>query len=466
MRRRNIHTWILQTTVFLLGIFACLMLYIVYIQVVEANALAVNPLNHRGTAAAAEVHRGAILDAQGRSLAVTSAEGEREYPYTAAAAAVTGYIGEKIGATGIEGAASRELSGDSEEFSRLGPIAQLLRSSQGNDVRLTIDAKVQKAAYEALGNRRGAVVVLDAGTGAVLAMVSRPSFDPADVEAQWEDLRQRADSPLLNRVLYGLYPPGSTIKPLIADAALTEGVTTQQEIFDCTGKLDLGNGYTIADSHGEVHGRINLKQALMESCNVTFGTLAMRLGGSKLQKAFERFGFAKSLDGEMASTAPHLPDFSRLGKGDTAQIGIGQSKLLVTPISMAMLASSFANHGVMMRPYMIDEVVTPSGTVLRKAQPSQWLKVDTPEQANLIDGFMEQVVEHGTGTSAAVRNIRVAGKTGTAENAAGADHAWFIGSAALPNRQIAFAIIVENSGFGGTEAAPIARKVILSLLDI
>ena len=466
MLRRNIHKCVLQTAIFLFGAFACLLFYIMYIQVIDAEALNTNPLNRRGLVLAAEVQRGKILDAHGKSLAVSSASGDRTYPYSAAAAAVTGYIGERIGGAGIEGIANRELLGEAGEFTRLGPIGQLFSSPRGNDVKLTIDAGVQQAAYDALGSRRGAVVVLDAGTGAVLAMVSRPSFSPASAEEDWDELRQRADSPLLNRALSGLYPPGSTIKPLIADAALAEKATDLQEVFNCTGQLDLGNGYTIAESHGEVHGKVNLEQALTESCNVTFGTLAMRLGDAKLQKAFDRFGFTKALTGDVASAAPHLPDFSRLGKGDTAQIGIGQSELLVTPISMAMLAAAFANQGVIMKPYMIDEVITPNGVVLRKTEPTKWLEADTTERAQLINRFMEQVVLKGTGTAAAVSGIRVTGKTGTAENSSGADHAWFIGSAELPNRRIAFAIIVENSGGGGTEAAPIARSIIRSLLDI
>ena len=133
---------------------------------------------------------------------------------------------------------------------------------------------------------------------------------------------------------------------------------------------------------------------------------------------------------------------------------------------MAMLAAAFANQGVIMKPYMIDEVITPNGVVLRKTEPTKWLEADTTERAQLINRFMEQVVLKGTGTAAAVSGIRVTGKTGTAENSSGADHAWFIGSAELPNRRIAFAIIVENSGGGGTEAAPIARSIIRSLLDI
>ena len=465
MVERNIKKYVGRTAIFLLGCFFLLLGYIIYLQTYMAPSLAANPLNQRSAVAEADILRGTILDAQGRKLAVSAQKGERSYPFGASMAPVTGYIGEKIGNAGIEGYANRDLMGMAEDVSRLGPVAQLFVSDRGNDVKLTVDADVQQAAYEALGNRKGAVVVLDAQTGAVLAMVSRPSFDPADIEGQWESLRQQSDGPLLNRASQGLYPPGSTLKVMMADAALKEKATDLQEVFNCTGHMDLGGGYVMQESHGAVHGKVNLEQAVTESCNITFGTLAMRMGASKLDAAFDRFGFRKTFDNEIVESASHLPDFSKLGKGDTAQVGIGQSSLLVTPLRMAILAAAFANGGVMMHPYLIDEVISPGGVIIKKGSAAKWLEATSAERAALIDSFMENVVQKGTGTAARVDGIRVTGKTGTAENAAGADHAWFIGSAALRHRKIAFAIIVENSGGGGTEAAPIARKIIMSLLD-
>ena len=151
----------------------------------------------------------------------------------------------------------------------------------------TIEADAQQAAYDGLAGRKGAVVVLDADTGAVLAMVSAPAYDPNNVEDNWKAMSQEADGPLLNRTVQGLYPPGSTIKPMIADAALTDGVTNEQETFDCPGILDVGGGHSIRESHGEVHNRVDLRKALTESCNVTFGTLGMRLGDDKLKKALK-----------------------------------------------------------------------------------------------------------------------------------------------------------------------------------
>ena len=243
MVERNIKKYVGRTAIFLLGCFFLLLGYIIYLQIYMAPSLAANPLNQRSAVAEADILRGTILDAQGRKLAVSAQKGERSYPFGASMAPVTGYIGEKIGNAGIEGYANRDLMGMAEDVSRLGPVAQLFVSDRGNDVKLTVDADVQQAAYEALGNRKGAVVVLDAQTGAVLAMVSRPSFDPANIEGQWESLRQQSDGPLLNRASQGLYPPGSTLKVMMADAALKEKATDLQEVFNCTGHMDLGGGY-------------------------------------------------------------------------------------------------------------------------------------------------------------------------------------------------------------------------------
>lgn len=463
MDNRTLKRHVLQTGAFLLLCLGALALYIVYLQVVVAEGLEKNPLNRRGMQIETGIRRGTILDAEGRALAQSTQPGNRSYLMGEAMAFVTGYATDALGSSGIEGYANRELLGITEEMGNMGPIAQVFQSERGNDVKLTIDSDAQQAAYSAMAGRRGAAVVLDMDTGAVLALVSSPAYNPNYIDMEWDSLTGRQDSPLLNRALQGLYAPGSTIKPMIADIALEQGITDEHEVFDCTGSLDVGGGYTIQESHGEVHGSIHLDQALVKSCNVTFGTLAMRMGAKALKPGFARFGFDRVVDGELQEAASHLPDFPELDSGDIAQVGIGQSTLLVTPMHMALLAMAMANDGVVMKPYLIQQVISPQGVILKEAAPKKWFEATTRDRANLIDGWMEEVVQKGTGTAAKVSGIRVAGKTGTAENPAGKDHAWFIGSAAIGRHRIAFSILVENSGDGGTEAAPIARKIILSL---
>ena len=463
MGNRKIKLHVLQVARFLVLCFGLLAVYIVYLQTVAADGLAKDPLNQRGSQADADIVRGTILDSEGRALAQSSQAGSRSYPMGESMAFVTGYSDEEIGSSGIEGYANRDLLGITEEMGRMGPLAQIFQSERGNDVRLTVDADAQQAAYDGLAGRRGAVVVLDMDTGGVLALASSPSYDPNYIVSEWKTMTEREDSPLLNRALHGLYPPGSTIKPMIADMALEQGVTDTHEAFDCTGSLDVGGGYSIQESHGEVHGSVRLEQALVKSCNVTFGTLAMRMGAKPLEEGFLRFGFGKALEGELQESAPSLPDFPALDTGDIAQVGIGQSTLLTTPMHMALLAMAMANDGVVMKPYMIQQVVSPQNVVIKEHHPEKWLEATTQERANLLDGWMEEVVQKGTGTAAKVSGVKVTGKTGTAENPAGEDHAWFIGSATVGRHRIAFSILVENGGEGGKEAAPIARKIILSL---
>ena len=455
----------LKAMCLLLALCGVLTLHIIYISVFKADELAENPLNQRTSAMQKEVLRGRIMTADGKVLAENLPEGGRNYPWGEAAASVTGYNGENIGGAGLEAHRNMELMGMSRDFSRLGPVAQLLQADKGNDLETTIDSHAQEAAYEALSGTRGAAVVLNVKTGAILAMVSTPAYDPNFVESDWQHLRDREDSPLLNRAVQGLYPPGSTVKPLVAAAALGEKVTDEKEVFNCSGRLELSDGSYIGEYQGEVHGQVDLKEALAESCNVTFGALGLRLGGRKLGKYFENFGFQQEIGGEILMAGSHLPEFDSLGQGDLAQTAIGQSSLLVTPMHMALMASAFANDGNIMKPYLVQKVVSSKGIVMENTRPEKWCSALEPSLAAIIDNYMAQVVQRGTGTAAAVRGIKVTGKTGTAENASGEDHAWFIGSAQLPNRKIAFAIIVENGGSGGRAAAPIARQIVESMSE-
>lgn len=463
MGSRMIKRHVLQVAMFLFACFGILVLYIVYLQSVAADGLARDPLNQRSSQGSSDVIRGTIFDAEGRALAQSASPGTRSYPMGQVMAFVTGYTAEAVGSSGVESYGNRDLLGVTEEMGRMGPIAQIFQSGRGNDLRLTIDADAQQAAYDGLAGRRGAVVVLDVDTGGVLAMVSSPSYDPNSIVEDWKSLTEREDSPLMNRALHGLYPPGSTIKPMIADIALEQGVTDSHEVFDCTGSLDVGGGYSIKESHGDVHGSLHLDQALVKSCNITFGTLAMRMGYKPLKEGFARFGFERLTDGELQESASQLPDFPALDQGDIAQVGIGQSTLLVTPMRMALLAAAMANDGIVMKPFLIQQVISPEGAVLKERTPQKWFEATSKERANLLNGWMEEVVQKGTGTAAKVSGVKVTGKTGTSENPAGKDHAWFIGSAIIGRHRIAFSIVVENGGGGGEEAAPIAREIVLSL---
>jgi len=476
MAEARIRKHIAVVVLFLLGLVGVQLLYLVKLSVWDAAELAAHPLNARAALAENDVRRGRILDRAGSILAESDAEGQRRYPYGAALAPVTGYRTERYGAAGMERVEGRALSGVTGDMDRMGPLRTLLRADAGYDVRLTVDAALSETAWRALGAHRGAVVVMDAATGAVLAMVSTPAVDPAAVARDWDALTARADSPLLNRVTQGLYPPGSTLKPLIADAALNAGVTSEDEVFTCTGELAVGD-YVLHESHGEAHGKLNLADALRESCNVTFATLALRLGASGLSKAFSRFGVGEELTSpELMPAAAHVPEPDP-GRHDGCQAQQQatsgnrpgevntQGQILMTPLQMVLLADAFANGGEIMQPYLVDAVLSADGTALYRGAPSVWRTATTPARAALIDSYMAQVVAAGTGTAADVAGVRVTGKTGTAENATGTDHAWFIGSAERGGKKIVMAVLVEEGGFGGRAAAGIARQIIRTYFE-
>ena len=466
MTDRKIRKHIAVAASFLLVLIGVQILYLAKLSVWDGDELAAHPLNTRSALMEKDIVRGRILDHGGRILAESAADGVRSYPYGRILAPVTGYQTERYGATGVEQVAGSALSGVTTDAAHMGPLRTLLRADAGYDVRLTVDAELSETAWHALGARRGAVVVMNAETGAILTMVSAPSFDPATAEQNWDELTARADSPLLNRATHGLYPPGSTFKTLIADAALEAGVTNPNEVFNCTGELAIGTDYVLHESHGEVHGKLHLADALRESCNVTFATLALRLGARGLSSACERFGIGAELTApEISMAAAHVPELKNLSDGELAQIGIGQGALLVTPLQMALVADAFANGGRVMQPYVVDAVLTKDGMPLYEASPTTWRTATTVERAAVIDGYMADVVAAGTGTAADVAGVRVTGKTGTAENASGTDHAWFIGSAERGGQKIVMAVIVEEGGFGGRAAAGIARAVIQTYFE-
>ncbi|HEY3425223.1 MAG TPA: penicillin-binding transpeptidase domain-containing protein [Negativicutes bacterium] len=457
-----------KTAYFFLGLLIILFIYLSYIQVVESDFLANHPLNRRTSEAARKIPHGNIVDKNGKVLAYSEADGEtgykRDYPFGASMAHVVGYDSVKYGKTGIEGMFNAYLSGMNNPERQLGAVSHLLTGQPGNHVMLTLDAYLQETAYKALGNHRGAVVAISPRTGAILAMVSKPSFDPNTIDQDWSRVSQSSDSLLLNRATQGLYPPGSIIKVMIADAALTEKIVDLNTPFNCEGSLKIGPDYVLSEPGFKAHGQLNLEEALAVSCNITFGSLALKLGSGKMNKTFERYGFPLPVGEELQESSSHLPDFSRLSDGDLAQTGIGQGSLLVTPLRMAMLASAFANKGSIMQPYLVQQITAPDGTVIKRFTPKVWLTPTTPQLADTVGQMMVTVVNEGTGTAAQISKMEVAGKTGTAENPHGDSHAWFIGFAPADDPQIAIAVIVENGGSGGGVAAPIARQIFMQAL--
>ncbi len=446
------------------------------IQVIQARALNNHPANTRGLAEEIRSPRGAIVAADGVVLAESTADGEfyrRRYPQGALAAHTVGYYSITYGRAGIESAMNDALSGqrvfrsfrDAIEAAAGLPVA-------GNDVWLTIDSEVQRAAEQALAGYRGAIVAVDPGTGAVLAMASSPSYDPASIDAAWDELVADASAPLYDRAAQSLYPPGSTYKIVTLTGALGTGMASAETTYTGPGRLEIG-GAPVTNYGGGSYGVVDLRSATMRSINTVFGQLAVDLGPQELVAQSERFGFNRVPPVETPARASLMPVPGEMTTWETAWAGVGQPVgehesppgPQTTALQMALVSAGLANDGVVMRPYFVGRVTDRAGRILTSTEPRRWTTATDAATAAQVKDIMIDTVTSGTGTRAQIPGVAVAGKTGTAETGKDAEsHAWFIAFAPAESPRVAIAVVLENAGTGGRVAAPAARTVLETAL--
>jgi len=467
----------------LFTVFVVILLAIVvnlsWLQVFGASGIENNAFNKRRIVEEYAILRGDIISADNQIAARsvdTSAEYryQREYPMGSLFSDVIGYDSWRYGRTGLEARYNKELLGSSSKLTVQSLSNRLLGASKkGNSILMTLDSRVQRCAAEALDGRKGAVVAMDSKTEAVLAMVTSPTYDPnaaiplpgRDNQAQWDAINADPNRPLFNRATSGLYPPGSSFKVVTAAAALDQGIVTPDTPFDCAGKLPV-SGYSIYDFNKKSHGRLDFAQALILSCNITFAQVGMNLGAPALVKYAEMFGFNKPMPLDLPTVASQVQEAGEMDPVALASASFGQGQDLATPVEMAVVASTIANEGVMMRPYMVQEIRDYNNRIIDRVEPGQIRQVVDSQTAITLTDIMVNVVEKGTGTSARIDGVEVAGKTGTAEVENGKPHAWFICFAPARDPKVAVAVIVENGGEGGKTAAPIARKVLQMALKV
>jgi penicillin-binding protein A len=473
---------------------ACLLLFLLllvnvnYLQVVKADEYKDNPLNRRSLLDEYAQARGPIL--VGNQPIVTSKEttGElkflRVYSKGPMYAPATGFYSPTFGRSGIERQENSYLAGTADEFfvRRLIDLVTQ-KAPEGGSVSLTLDPRAQQAAWDAMQGKRGAVVALDPSTGAILALVSSPSFDPNrlashDVEKAseaWRRLNADQDMPMLNRPLAQLYPPGSTFKVITAAAALSDpsGKWKPDTEIDAPARLDLPQTtHDLPNYDGQPcgpGGKTTIANALRISCNTAFAGLGLELGADKLRSQAEKFGFGTDLDVPMQAATSRFP--ANPDQPQTAQSAIGQFDVAVTPMQMAMVAAAVANNGVVMHPYLVDQIRAPDLTTVRETRPEELGEAVTPAVATQLQSMMVDVVENGTGQNAQIPGIVVGGKTGTAQRGEGEKpDAWFISFASSGERQVAVAVVIENGAenaadiSGGRLAAPIAKNVMEAVL--
>ncbi|MEV4423502.1 penicillin-binding protein 2 [Patulibacter sp. NPDC049589] len=455
--------------------------------VFEDKDLRTNSLNNRDVIRASRVPRGKILAADGtvlaRSRSVKSRDTgnryyQRVYPQGSLYAATVGFSDQSLGQqAGLEKSQNEFLSGKAVKLATA--VDRLIQGDQrGDDVRTTLQPSVMKAAVQGLNGRAGSVVALEPSTGKVLAMVTVPSFDPDKLIADGDTYRKTLkNGALLSRATQFPYVPGSTFKVVTTAAALDSGRYTPDSIVDGSNN-QVFSSVPLGNFGGEDPGQITVRQALVQSVNGAFGNIAVDLGGRRLQSAMEKFGFDQRppLDlpeGEIRRSGivrkdELIPAYSKYV--DLARTGIGQDKLGVTPLQMAMVVSAVANDGKLMKPHLVDRVTDPDGRVQEDVEPQLYKQSMKASTAASLREMMGKVVDEGTGNLANLgTGVTVGGKTGTAElgnPAAGVNNLWFIGFAPVQNPKVAVAVIVEKSpGQGGQVAAPIARSVIQAALD-
>ena len=463
------------------------------VQVFQTDNLEADARNQRARADQYSIRRGQILTSDGTPI-VTSPKSKdfyqfgRKYANGPLYAAVTGYYNPIGAPTGIEGALNGQLAGTAADqvFSRLQSVVTG-QDPKGASVQLTIDRRIQKAADAALGTQRGAVVAIDPKTGAVLAMVSKPSFDPnaiADHDtgvSAYDALEKRAVNPLVNRAIGGdLNPPGSTFKIITASAALESGKYKPSSTFPSPTSYRLpGTGTVIQNSYGERCGsgsKASIATALTLSCNIPFAQLGIKLGDDALRSQAEKFGFDQPLSIPLKVTPSQYPARTAAGTAldasVTAQTAFGQQDDLATPMQMAMVAAAIGNGGVLMKPELVQKVLSPS---LATVQSFSAKTLGTPVSATTageIRSMMVASVNAGAATNARIDGVEVAGKTGTAQNGEGEPYTlWFTGFAPAADPEVAVAVVVENggglgeTGYGNKVAAPIAKQVMEAVLN-
>lgn len=450
-------------TVALLGVFV-LFAALAYWQVFRTD-LASDRRNPRVLQEFADPRRGRILDRAGNELAVSQADGTRRYTDASVAHAV-GYIDARYGSQGAELAFNAELSGQAGSSWADALNAEFRREpTKGLDVRLTLDPKVQRAAAQALGARKGAVIALDPRNGDVLAMVSVPTYDPGGLAAHGEELLADPDSPLLNRATQGKYPPGSTFKTVTAASALENGIITPETVVTCPGEVVI-DGFPISCSNVvQGPGTYPFRNAFTFSVNAIFAKVGVDLGWDRLLETARRFGFGSPLDFTL-DTAPAqvvLPGAEKT-KVLLASTAFGQGEILATPLQMAVIAATIANDGVRMRP-RLGLAAYDSAQEVRQLEGTEGVRVLSGGVAQTLRDFMVSVVDNGQAAGVSIPGVKVAGKTGTAETSTpGVSHAWFIAFAPAEKPTIAVAVVVEGGGRGGETASPIAGQVLRAAL--
>lgn len=455
---------ILQLTYFYSVLFLVLIFYVSFFVYKDSDTVINNSYNKREGLYAEKVVRGSILASNGETLAYTDTSKGKEvrvYPYGPAFAHVVGY--NVKGKSGLESACTFKLLTSNVSFSEKISNETGGIKNPGNNIVTTLDVDAQMAAYSALGNNKGAVVLMDAKTGDILAMVSKPDFDPNNIEMIWDDINSsNGNSMLLNRATQGLYPPGSTFKIVTALEYIKENRNINKYEFNCNGSFSY-NGTTINCYHGTKHGESDFVRSFAKSCNSSFANITTSLDKSKFKKTCEELMFNSPVPCPLNASVSYVPVTKSSAIDELIQTGIGQGKSEITPYHMCLISSAIANDGILMTPKLVKYVETVYGDEVSSSDDQEYKRLISSEDSDKLKMLMREVITQGTGTNLLnTYGYTAYGKTGSAEFSSNKkeSHAWFTGFAVTDKgRTVAISVIVENGGSGGQTAVPVAKAV-------
>jgi peptidoglycan glycosyltransferase len=466
-----------------------------YWQFFRQDELLARPTNPRNAEEARRIVRGRIFDRTGQVLAenqpTPDGGSQRTYP-TGGLSHLVGYHSERFGNSGLEGRYDDYLRGErsADPFDRLWSML-LHRPTVGSDIVVTVDARIQKAAVDALGTWPGAVVALDPKTGAILAMASAPTFDPATVDGRWQALVDDPGGPLVDRAIQATYTPGSVFKTVTASAALDLGLIDPSQKYGCTEVMQI-DGLSV-DCRNHAHLPIvDFREAFAWSCNRTFALTGLELGSprllladgikppfpwqndvpksaQKLEEYAGRYWIGKSVPFDLPVEAGQVKGAGEWYQSLLAQTGFGQGELATTPMQMALVAATVANGGAFPAPYVASEVRSPGGATTTLKSPGGTLgRAISTQAAATLNEMMVLSVDTAYAHPAAIPGVKVGGKTGTAEAGltGSTPHSWFIGYAPADDPRVAVAVIMERRGSGTDFATPAAKIVLQRALEV
>ena len=450
------------------ALFALLVANLTMIMVVQADSYQTMPGNNHTLAKEAKSERGTISTYDGIVLARSAVDDdgsyERIYPAGDLATHVVGYVSQQYGTSGIEASYNETLKGQ-ESFASWTDVLNDMAGvgSAGNDVTLTINSKIQQAAQDALAGNKGAAIVMDPKTGAILALASAPTYDAADFEQVIAQANSgTSETSLINRATGTLYAPGSTFKMVTLATAIEDDVASESTTFSSPGTITIGNA-SVSNFNKTSYGTQTLEQATWWSANTVYGQLGVQIGADKLVEGAERFGFNQDLDFPIVMYTSLMADPSEMTEWETAWAAAGEpvnpmnhespAGPQATVLQMAMVGSAIANDGVEMKPYLVDGVYNANGQRSFTAQPEKLRTSISSDTAKRVRDILKGVVKQGTGTAAQINGVEVAGKTGTAEKANSND-SWFVGMAPADNAGVVVAVVIEDGDEGvGTQKA-------------